>query len=228
MKDGNMTVISQNRESDSPFVEGIWQVQAVSDGCDIVTADASWDILISTQAGKTSVTIWGPMTQMARIPHREGDTCLGIRFKLGTFMPHLSADKLLNQGMTLPEAGGKAFWLHSSAWERPTYENVDIFVAWLVRHDLLARDPLVDAMLQGQPNDASLRSVQRHFARTTGLTPTYVRYIERAQQAVALLEKGIPILDVVYDLDFTDQSHLTKSLKRLIGQTPAQILMKPK
>jgi helix-turn-helix protein len=227
MEVGNMAVISQNRASDSPFVEGVWQVQAVSDGCDTVTADVSWDMLIMTQDGKTSVSIWGPMTQTARIPHKQGDSCLGIRFKLGTFMPHLSADKLLNQGMTLPEATAKSFWLGSAAWELPAYENVETFVAWLARLDLLARDPLVDAVLQGQPNDASLRSVQRHFTRTTGLTPSYVRYIERAQQAAALLEKGIPILDVVYDLDYTDQSHLTKSLKRLVGQTPAQILMKP-
>jgi hypothetical protein len=211
--------------SDSPFVEGIWQVQAVSDGCDIVTADVSWDMLIMNQDGRTSVSIWGPMTEMAQIPHRLGQECLGIRFKLGTFMPKLSAEKMLNQGIILPEATGNAFWLDSSTWERPTYENVDTFVAWMARYGLLVRDPLVDAVLEGQPNEMSLRSVQRHFVRTTGLSPSHVRYIERARQAAALLEKGVPILDVVYDLDYSDQSHLTKSLRRLVGQTPAQILM---
>jgi AraC-like DNA-binding protein len=133
----------------------------------------------------------------------------------------------LDQGVILPEAGSKSFWLNSAAWELPNYENVDTFVDWLAQRGLLARDPLVDSVLQGQSNDASLRSVQRHFTRTIGLSPSYIRYIERAQQAAALLEKGIPILDVVYDLNYTDQSHLTKSLKRLVGQTPAQILMNP-
>jgi hypothetical protein len=198
----------------------------VADGCDTVIADVSWDMLVMIREGKTSVSIWGPMTKMARIPHNQGDECLGIRFKLGTFMPHLSTEKLLNQGIALPEATGNAFWLGSSTWELPVYENVDTFAAWLARGGLLARDPLVDSVLQGQPNDISLRSVQRHVVRTTGLTPSYIRYIARAQQAAALLEQGVPILDVVYDLDYTDQSHLTKSLKRLVGQTPAQILMK--
>jgi AraC-like DNA-binding protein len=222
-----MAVISQTRMSDSPYVESVWQVQAVSDGCDTVTADVSWDMLIMIQDGKTSVSIWGPMTKTARIPHHEGDECLGIRFKLGTFLSHLPPDKLLNQGIMLPEATRKSFWLGSETWELPDYENVDTFVAWLARRGLLARDPLVDSVIQGQRGDVSLRSVQRHFVRTTGLTPSYVRYIQRAQQAAALLEQGVPILDVVYDLDYSDQSHLTKSLKKLVGQTPAQILMKP-
>ncbi len=223
-----MAVISQTRLSSSPYVETVWQVQAMTDGCDTVKADVSWDMLIWLRDGKTTVSIWGPMTKTARIPHSAGDECLGIRFKAGTFMPHLAAEKLLvDQGITLPQTTGKTFWFDSSTWQLPDYENADTFVDWMARRGLVARDPLVDAVLQGQSSDASLRSVQRRFLRTIGLTPSYVRYIERAQQAAALLEQGVPILDVVYVLDYTDQSHLTKSLKKLVGQTPAQILMKP-
>jgi hypothetical protein len=218
-----MTVAYQEKLSDSPFVETVWQVQAISDGCDTVTADVSWDMLIFTQDGKNSVSIWGPMTRTRRIPHNKGDEALGIRFKLGTFTPHLAAEKMLNQGIFLPEATGKSFWLGSETWELPTYENVDTFVAWLARRGLLGRDPVVEAALQGQPQDMSLRSVQRRFQRITGLTQRYIRTIERAQQAASLLECGTSILDAVFEAGYPDQQHMTNSLKQLIGQTPAQI-----
>ena len=58
----------------------------------------------------------------------------------------------------------------------------------------------------------------------TGLTPKAIQQIERARQAAARLEQGASILDTVYELGYFDQPHMTKSLKHLIGQTPAQIL----
>ncbi|HEV8194086.1 MAG TPA: AraC family transcriptional regulator [Ktedonobacterales bacterium] len=41
--------------------------------------------------------------------------------------------------------------------------------------------------------------------------------------ATALLEQGVPISDVIYQAGYFDQPHLTRSLKRFMGQTPAQI-----
>ena len=48
--------------------------------------------------------------------------------------------------------------------------------------------------------------------------------IERARQALSLLQKGEPILDTAYLLGYFDQPHLTRSLKLYAGKTPAQIL----
>ena len=124
----------------------------------------------------------------------------------------------------LPLATSTSFWLSGSAWQFPTYENAETFVDRLVRDGLLARDPVVDAVLQQQLKDLSLRSVQRRFRRATGLTQCAVRQIERAREAVALLEQGISILDIVDLAGYADQSHMTRSLKHLIGQTPAQIM----
>jgi hypothetical protein len=219
-----MAVISQQRLSDSPFVETVWQVQAVSDGCDTVAADVSWDIILFTRDGRTNLTIWGPMTKTAQIPHTEGQTALGIRFKLGTFMPHFPTNQLLNDGITLPSASRKSFWLGGSTWQLPTYENVDTFVDWLARADLLVHDPVVDAVMQGYMNEVSVRSVQRRFLQATGLNRRNIRQIERAQQAAALLKCGVSILDTVYEAGYFDQAHLTNALRRFIGQTPTQIL----
>jgi methylphosphotriester-DNA--protein-cysteine methyltransferase len=50
-----------------------------------------------------------------------------------------------------------------------------------------------------------------------------VRQIERAHHATALLQQGVSIADTVLAADHFDQPHLTRSLTRHIGQTPAQI-----
>jgi hypothetical protein len=47
---------------------------------------------------------------------------------------------------------------------------------------------VVQAVLQNQPQEMSLRSVQRHFLQATGLTHSYIRRIKQARQAVALVE----------------------------------------
>jgi hypothetical protein len=218
-----MSVIYEDRLPDTPFVETIWRTQVVNDGCDVVSADMCWDMLIVTQERKTRVSIWGPMTQSARIPHTEGQEWLGIRFKPGTFIPHLPADKIVNQGILLPEATGNAFWLDGSTWECPNYGNVDTFVNRLVRSGFLVRDTVVESVLQGYPQDSSSRAIQRRFLRVTGLTQRTVRTIERAQLAASFLRNGKTILDTVYEAGYADQQTMTKALKRLMGLTPSQI-----
>ena len=48
--------------------------------------------------------------------------------------------------------------------------------------------------------------------------------MKRAQQATALLTQGISIPDTMYEVGYFDQPNLTRSLKRFIGYTPAQII----
>jgi methylphosphotriester-DNA--protein-cysteine methyltransferase len=85
------------------------------------------------------------------------------------------------------------------------------------------RDSTVDAALQGQLRKLSLRSAQRHFLRATGLICAAFRQIERARYTTNLLREGVSIIDAVQLAGYFDQAHLTRSLKRLIGQTPGKI-----
>jgi AraC-like DNA-binding protein len=119
--------------------------------------------------------------------------------------------------VTLPGASARSFWLNGSAWEYPDFENADVFVAWLVRNGVIARHSSVDAVLRGE------RSAQRHFLRATGITHAAFRTIERARIAANLLRDGVPVLDVIDRAGYFDQPHLTRSLKRLIGQSPEPI-----
>jgi AraC-like DNA-binding protein len=141
-------------------------------------------------------------------------------------MPHLPASNLVDGDVNLPNASSRSFWLNSSAWQFPDYENADTFVDRLVRDGLLVRDPVVETALQGQLKDVSIRTARRHFLRTTGLTQSTVRQIERARYATVLLQQGVSIPDVVHEAGYYDQPHLTRSLKYFIGQTPTQIMQK--
>ena len=88
---------------------------------------------------------------------------------------------------------------------------------------MIVLDPLVNAVLQDQPQAISERTVRHRFLQATGLTQSHIRQNERAQQAAALLRKGVPILDTVYEAGYFDQPHLTRALKQWVGYTPGQL-----
>ncbi|HZR42049.1 MAG TPA: AraC family transcriptional regulator, partial [Ktedonobacteraceae bacterium] len=186
------------------------------------------EIVLTRYQGKTMLTVRGPETQATPMHFSwTGAEFLGIDLKPGAFLPHLPPGQLMNlQDANLPEASSTAFWLCGAAWQYPDYDNADTFIARLVRAGLLMRDPLVEAVFQGQPHGMSLRAVQYRFLQATGLTYRMIRQIERARQAAALLEQGQSIPEVVYQAGYFDQPHLTRSLKHFIGQTPVQILQK--
>jgi methylphosphotriester-DNA--protein-cysteine methyltransferase len=93
-----------------------------------------------------------------------------------------------------------------------------------VRDGLLVRDPVVEAAIDGRVREVSVRTAQRRVLRATGLTLTAIRQIDRARQAAALLGQGVPIGETGDLTGYADQSHLTRSLARFIGQTPRQIV----
>lgn len=213
----------ENRASDSPFVKAIWRTQSEGGGFFTSVAESHWGIVVTKQQGKTYLTVRGPETKAIPAAIPEDAEFFGIIFKIGTYMPLLPARQLVDGEINLPYAASHSFWLHGSAWQFPDYDNADTFIDRLVRHGLLVREPIVDAALQGQVNDLSLRSIQRRFVQATGLTYKAIQQIERARQAVALLEQGTSILDTVCQLGYFDQAHLTNTLRRFVGQTPAQI-----
>ena len=130
--------------------------------------------------------------------------------------------------VTLPPATGHSFWLNGSALEYPGFDDAETFVRRLAKSGILSRDPIVDDTLLRRPGELSLRSSQRHFLRSTGVTYATFRQIERARYATSLLREGVSILDVVCSVGYFDQAHLTRSLGRFIGETPARIIQRQK
>jgi hypothetical protein len=212
------------RGSDSPFVERVWRASSELGGPFLSIAMSHWEMVVTKLDGRTTVTVRGPETKATPLRCPAGGAWVGIRFRLGTVMPYLPPRVLVDASTDLPEVGGDAFWLHGSAWEMPNFDNAEVFVNRLVRDGLLVQVPVVDAVLHNALHERSLRTAQRHFVRTTGLTHGAVRRIERARYATTLLQQGVSILDTVHAAGYFDQPHLTRSLKRFVGQTPAQIM----
>ena len=213
----------EDRSSDSPFIERVWQAQSDRSGPFLSIAMGHWEMVVTKGFGGTMLTLRGPESKVTRLPCPAGGEWVGIRFRIGTVMPHLPASKLVDESINLPDAGTRSFWLHGSAWELPDFENAESFVTRLVRKGLLTRDRVVDEAQRQQLDGVSIRSAQRHFVRTTGLTQNTIRQIERARYATVLLQNGMSTSQVVSDAGYYDQPHLCRALKRFIGQTPAQI-----
>ena len=218
-----MAIIFEDRPSDSPFVERIWRSRCEVPGPFLSMALNRWQLVAWTVQGKTSFTVRGPETHATIAQCPEHEEFVGVLLPPGVFMPLFRPAGMVDRAITLPEATSHSFWLDGSAWQYPGYEQVDVFVDRLVRAGLLEREPTVDATLQGDPVYFSPRSLQRRFLSATGLTLGTMRQIERARFATDLLRQGVSIADTVALSGYFDQPHLTRSLKRFIGQTPAQL-----
>jgi len=218
-------IVFEDRLSDSPFVERIWRCHSERADTFLSVAACHFEMVVTRHRGRTSLTLRGPETGATIVDCPEEGEWIAIRFKLGTFMPRFLPGSLRDhQDVNLPDATSRSFWLNGSAWQYPDFDNAEAFVKRLARAGLISRDPAVVAALRGQPRALSLRSTQRHILRATGLTRATFRKIERARYATNLMKEGVSVLDAVHLAGYFDQPHLTRSLKDLVGQTPASII----
>jgi hypothetical protein len=217
-------LVMEYRPSDSPFVERIWRSRSTRAGRFLSVAASHCEMVVTRLRGETVLTLRGPETKATTMECPAGGEWVGIRFAMGTFLPHYPAATLIDhRDVNAPGATRRSFWLQGSAWEYPDFENAESLVARLVRAGLLARDPAVAAALRGEWQALSRRSAQRHFLQATGMTHRTHRQIERARHAATLLREGASILDTVHRAGYFDQAHLTRSLTHLIGETPGDV-----
>jgi AraC-like DNA-binding protein len=214
----------ENQESVSPLVETVWSSQSEQAGSFTSLAVCLSELVITRTKEATSVMMRGPETK-ATIAHGPANAeFFGITFKLGAYLPSLPPTYLLDRHATLSTIGS-TFWLNDQALPIPEADDADVFVERLIRLGLLRSEPTVEPIVRNEFLErlATVRTMQRRFVQATGLSHRAVQSIERARRAVALLEAGTTIPDVVHDLGFTDQPHLTKVLRHLVGCTPARI-----
>jgi hypothetical protein len=213
----------ETRPSSSPLVTTTWQTRSEPEESFISVAVIQWEMVVTRQEEGAWLTVRGPETKATTAPIPTDAEFFGIQFSLGTFMPGLHLRQLVDGSLTLPLVSSTSFWLDGSAWELPGPGNADVFVDRLVRAGLLVHDPVASAAVHDDVDGLSTRSVERRVARATGLTRGAIRQIQRAEHAVELLGRGVPALDVARRAGYADQPHLTRSLKRFVGQTPSQI-----
>lgn len=214
----------EHRLSDSPYIERVWRSHSLSGGSFYSMAEPNLELVVARVNGGAQVILRGPVTRASTVGCPAGGEWLGIRFRLGTQLTRLPTAALLDhKSVVLPSEADGTFWLDRRWWEPPTYDNAEACVAGLAAAGVIDRDRVVETVLDGGGADLSLRSVQRRFLRSTGLTREAFRQIERARRAADLLQSGEGILDVVDQAGYFDQPHMNRALRRLIGPTPSHL-----
>ena len=219
-----MIVIPEERLVESPYIEWVAHGYTVADGLTMRPAGYNWHLIFTRHEGVLRTLVVGALEAARPLSYVAGAETLWIRFKVGTFLPHLPATDTLNREITLPEGSGDNFWLESKVWEIPTFENAETFVKHLVRTGAVTCDPLIEAALRDELASTSARTLRYRFQHSTGLGQNHIHQIQRAQRAVELLHQGNLIIDTAHELGYADQSHLTRSLKRFLGYTPSEIV----
>jgi AraC-like DNA-binding protein len=218
-----MALEIEHRASDSPYIERVWRSRSEDVARMMSVANPRWALAFWEQAGQVRVAVIGPESKASPAPVPEDASFFGVDFALGTTMPQLPVGRLVDGEAELPDATRTTFRLGGSAWRLPGYDNAEAFVRRLVREGVVVRDPLVAEVANGATADVSDRTLQRRFVATVGLTRGAVRQIDRARQAAMLLRQGVSAADVVDRLDYFDQPHLARSLRRYIGRTAGDL-----
>lgn len=214
----------ESRIGPSSLIERVWRTRSVPEKAMISVAVPRWQIVIVRQAhSPVSVVVRGPETKASVVQIPQDAEFFGIEFKLGTFIPALAFETLLDVGTELGVVSKTKMSLAGVSREIPSFENAADFVAQLARDGALVRDPVVEQALLRGPLTITERSVQRHFLRATGLSYGAIRQMERATRTAALLTAGTSILEAVEIAGYSDQAHMTRSLRRFLGKTPARL-----
>jgi Helix-turn-helix domain len=213
----------ESRPSDSPHIERVWRSRSHDVDQMMSVATPQWDLVIWEHRGRVHVAVQGPESTASPAPVPADATFFGICFPLGTSMPHLAINRLVDGSAEIPGATRRSLWLGGSTWHRPDYDNAEFFVRRMVREGVLVRDPVVASVLAGASPGVSERTVQRRFVAVTGLTRGAIRQIDRARQAAVLIQDGVPAHDVIHRLGYFDQPHLARSLTRYVGRTATQL-----
>ena len=218
-----MPIIRQERGADSPLVERVTRVVFDGDDADVTTPDGCWDIVIMRQRGRVSVLQTGVITRPVTLDYSCGDEYVCISFRPGVFMPTTPGDRMVDRAFMRPTAGEDSFWFDGDRLEIPSFHNAEGLVDRLTRRGMLVRDEIVAGVADGAPRATSERSVQRHFQLSMGVTAKRFEQIRRARRAVELLQEGMALATVASELGYSDQAHLTRALKAIVGRTPGAI-----
>jgi len=218
-----MSVRRDVRASDSPLVERITRVRFDSDWRGVTTPDGCWDLVVRRVSGRVELLQTGLITRPVELAYAAGDEYMSISFKPGVFMPRLPGKRMIDRGLFRPTPSPGTFRLEQDELEIPTFDNAEGLVDRLIRRELIVRDEIVEGVVEGRPRAIHPRSVQRHFLEAMGMTAKRLDQIRRACRAIELLADGRRVVDVALELGYSDQSHMTRALKALMGKTPGTV-----
>jgi len=96
-----MSIIYQDRASDSPYIETIMRGWTVRDGSQIRPSEVHWHLVFAKHHGRVHPIFVGPWTTAGIASWGQGAEILWIKFSLGSFMPYLPPRDFLDVETTL-------------------------------------------------------------------------------------------------------------------------------
>lgn len=218
-----MTQKHTQRASSHPWIDTVWQTVCLEDGVYKATPDGAWDLILGVSPDDDAVVfLTGQATEPVDVPYLAGEHSVVISFAAHVY---LATEDEVRTGSEIRwlSVTGERFELDGADLPLPTFEDAEDLVDQMIRAGLLKSDDLVARAFSDSPKAASQRSVQQHFKRTTGITQKDFQMIRRAQEAVRRLKRGEAPAGVAAELGFTDQSHMIKSIKTIMGQVPSNL-----
>jgi AraC family transcriptional regulator len=148
--------------------------------------------------------------------HRRG--LAGVAARLAAELKNPDAHSpLLSEGLALE--------LLASVGRVVSSERGEVRPAWLDRaidclHADLCRSWTLEALCHAAEVEPGrlVRAFRRHLRTTPA---DYLRQLRVDQARRLLSETERPIADIAFETGFTDQSHLTRVFRRILGETPA-------
>jgi hypothetical protein len=223
-----MSYTYEDKRLDSLYVDKIWHTYTTSDGVFTASLDGNWDIIIFKNADSVHVTVNGIGKHAVDVPYVAGIDSVGIALKPGVFLQDFKGKDIVDNQHTLSKGNISYVEIGGHLFKIPDFESAEIFVNELIEKGILLINSVVSSFDAGDTRGFSDRSLRRHTMSTTGLSPYFFHQIQRAQRATQLLQQGISIVQTAAEAGFTDQAHMTKAVKALMGMTPTEIIARSK
>lgn len=223
-----MSFTYEDKLIDSHYIDKIWHTHTSSDGIYVAGLDGNWDIIITRSPSSTVVTVNGIGKGAVRVPYKANVESVGIALKPGVFLRNIKGEDIVDQQIVVTKNNTDFVEIDGQLFTIPSYADAEQFVDKLIAAGIILTSKIVSSFDDGNVKGTSERSLRRHIAKTTGLSPYFFHQIRRAQHAVRLLQQGHSIAQAAVNAGYTDQAHMTKSLKLLIGRTPAEIIKQTK
>ncbi len=218
-----MTQKHSRRSSSHPWIDTVWQTVCLTDGIYTATPDGSWDLIFRETPGKLPVIfLAGQGKEPVDVPYTAGEYGIVISFAAHVYV---TQDKQTgaNAGVRFLPMDEDSFTLNGAKLPLPTFQNAEQLTDMMVAANLLQSDDLVAQAFTAHPKAASKRVVQERFKKVTGITQKDFQLIRRAQEAVRRLKAGDRPVAVAVDLGYTDQPHMIKSIKKIMGHLPSDL-----
>jgi AraC-like DNA-binding protein len=218
-----MTQKHSRRSSSHPWIDAVWQTVCLTDGTYRATPDGSWDLIFRVTPDKPSVVfLTGQGKEPVDVPYTAGEHGIVISFAAHVYV---TQDKptTAHAGLRFLPINEDGFVLKGVELPLPTFLNAEHLTDKMVEANLLQSDDLVAKAFTANPKAASKRAAQERFKKVTGITQQDFQLIRRAQEAVRRLKSGDKPATVAVDLGYTDQPHMTKSIKKIMGSLPSNL-----